>query len=84
MNNAVTDIKNLLLEGESEMIEFKSSFDREAIETLAAFANTSGGNLLVGVQDNGDVRGVTIGKETTQNWINQIKMATALGGCMVI
>jgi ATP-dependent DNA helicase RecG len=68
----------LILKGESEQIEFKSSFDREAIETLAAFANTTGGNLLVGVQDNGVVSGVTVGIGTIQNWINQIEMATTL------
>ena len=76
MNNTVSIMLKLMLEGESEQIEFKSTFDREAIETLAAFANTTGGNLLVGVQDAGTVSGVTVGKETIQNWINQIKMAT--------
>lgn len=34
----------LLEAGESETVEFKSSFTRETIETLVAFANTSGGN----------------------------------------
>ena len=69
-------IVNLILAGESECLEFKASFDRESIETLTAFANTNGGTLLVGVQDSGAVTGVTIGKETVQNWVNQIKMAT--------
>ena len=75
-----SDLRNvltsLICEGESERLEFKSSFDKEAIETIAAFANTVGGSLLVGIQDSGNVSGITVGKETVQNWINQIKMAT--------
>ncbi len=72
----MTVLEYLILEGESETLEFKSSFDREAIETLAAFANSSGGTLLVGVQDTRGISGVTVGKETIQSWINQVKMAT--------
>ena len=70
------DITNIIGRGESDLCEFKSSFDKEAIETLVAFANTKGGLLLVGVDDSGKIIGVTIGKETLQNWLNQIKMAT--------
>jgi predicted HTH transcriptional regulator len=33
----------LLETGENEQIEFKVSFDKEAVETLSAFANTIGG-----------------------------------------
>ncbi|HIJ96523.1 MAG TPA: ATP-dependent DNA helicase [Desulfuromonadales bacterium] len=71
-----TDISELIRAGKSDTLELKSTFDREAIESLTAFANTTGGILLVGVQDSGGVTGVTVGKETVQNWINQIKMAT--------
>ena len=34
--------------GEGARIEFKSSFQKEVIENLAAFANTRGGSILVG------------------------------------
>jgi ATP-dependent DNA helicase RecG len=76
MKKDIREIDKLIHEGESEKLEFKSSFDREAIETLVAFANSSGGFMLVGVQDDGVICGVTIGKESIQNWINQIKMTT--------
>lgn len=39
----------MLTAGESETIEFKTSFGRETIETLVAFANTAGGTVLVGI-----------------------------------
>jgi len=70
---SVADIELLLSAGESDTVEFKSSFDREAIETLAAFANASGGTVLVGVTDNATVRGVMLGKETLKRmaWADQ-------------
>ena len=66
-------LKKLLLSGESETVEFKTSFGKEAIETLVAFANTKGGTILIGVNDKGEVAGGKIGQEIIQNWVNQIK-----------
>lgn len=44
---------------ESEILEFKLRIDRQRkiARTLVAFANGSGGTLLVGVRDNGSVAG---------------------------
>ncbi len=44
---------------ESDILEFKLRIDRQRkiARTLAAFANTSGGTLIVGVRDNGSVAG---------------------------
>jgi len=71
-------LDRLLAEGESETVEFKESLDREALETVAAFANTRGGTVLVGVHDDGTVRGITTGKETLREWANHIAQATHL------
>ncbi len=68
---------DLVKKGESDTIEFKISFDKEAIETLTAFANTKGGTIIIGVQNNGKLCGTQLGKETLQNWTNQIKLHTA-------
>jgi len=43
------DLDKMIINGESETLEFKTSFDREAIETVSAFANTHGGTLLIGI-----------------------------------
>lgn len=62
--------------GENEAVEFKTSFQKEAIESIVAFANTYGGCIIVGVSDNGKIVGITINDETIQNYINIIKQNT--------
>jgi ATP-dependent DNA helicase RecG len=75
--DTVEQISSLLQSGESQTLEFKSSFDRETIETLVAFANTNGGKVLIGIADDPSVRGVTLGKETLNEWLGQIKSSTS-------
>lgn len=36
-------------------MEFKDTFDRQVIETLAAFASSAGGRVLLGITDSGEV-----------------------------
>ena len=61
---------------ESETIEFKSSFNEATIETLVAFANTQGGTVFIGVNDDATIQGIQLGKETIQKWLNEIKIKT--------
>ena len=70
------DLKQRITHGENTTTEFKGNFDQETIETAAAFANTDGGIILIGVSDSGEIRGITIGKETLRNWSNRIAQAT--------
>ncbi|MDR3287229.1 MAG: ATP-binding protein [Prevotellaceae bacterium] len=65
-----------MIPSESLTIELKSSFNAECIETLVAFVNAKGGSLYVGVNDDGSVAGVNLGKETLIQWINEIKGKT--------
>ena len=67
----------LLLAGESQTLEFKASFDKATVETLVAFANAQGGTVLVGVTDSGRVQGITLGKESLNEWLVHIKAATS-------
>jgi len=64
------------MEGENQWLEFKESFGKEIIETVVAFSNASGGTILIGVDKNGRIKGVTISEETLKEWINAIKQAT--------
>lgn len=70
------ELKTLIAGGENEGVEFKSAFGDPVIEALVAFANTSGGKVFVGVDDRGDITGITIGKETIPQWLNEIKQKT--------
>ena len=51
-------IKNLLLTGEGFRIEFKQTLDKSLIDEVCAFANSSGGYILLGVTDHGVVKGI--------------------------
>jgi len=52
-------IRDLIKQGESEKLEFMSSLNKEAIgKVLASFLNTKGGRLIVGLEENGDIKGV--------------------------
>ena len=70
-------LRKAIAEGENDRVEFKAGFDRETIQSLVAFANTRGGCVIVGVDDQGTVHGIQTGQETIQNWLNQIKQATS-------
>lgn len=53
-------LDRIIAEGEHERQDFKYSISdaRKIARTLSAFANHSGGRLLVGVRDNGSIAGV--------------------------
>jgi len=72
-----TDIQNLIRTGENETLEFKSNFNNELIETLVAFANTSGGKIIVGINPAGEITGISLNAESIQNWVNEIKNKTS-------
>jgi predicted HTH transcriptional regulator len=50
-------LQSLIYYGESKRIEFKQMPCEGVYKTICAFLNTDGGNLLIGVDDNGNVTG---------------------------
>ena len=48
---------------ESQTTEFKSIWRDEYLKILCAFANTDGGQLIIGVDDNGKVIGIKNSKK---------------------
>jgi ATP-dependent DNA helicase RecG len=62
MNVNKHELKTLLAEGETLTIEFKSDVkglpDRDLVAAVVAMANTEGGLILLGVEDDGIVTGV--------------------------
>lgn len=66
------DLKNLIATGESAFLEFKQKVasPEKLAKEIAAFANTKGGSLLIGVADNGEAVGVESYMEE-EFWISQ-------------
>lgn len=58
-------IKTLIAQGEHRQLDFKFEISDAAkiARSLVAFANTDGGKLLIGVKDNGVIRGVRSDEE---------------------
>lgn len=54
------NIKRLILEGENVSLDFKKTISNceKIAKTLVAFANNRGGRLLIGVADDGSIKGV--------------------------
>jgi predicted HTH transcriptional regulator len=59
-------IVKLVAKGESKMIEFNRSTGdlREALQTLCAFANGSGGKVVIGVKPSGQIVGQQVSEQT--------------------
>ncbi|MFP8489600.1 helix-turn-helix domain-containing protein [Gracilimonas sp. Q87] len=66
------DLKNLVQTGESSFLEFKHSVasPEKIAREIAALANTKGGTILIGVEDNGEIIGVESYHEE-EFWLNQ-------------
>lgn len=60
MNEKVKEILRLIRGGESQTIEFKkkANHPEKIIREVVAFANTQGGHLLIGVNDDGTLAGL--------------------------
>jgi len=69
-------LNHILPKAESETVEFKTSFNDEVIVSLVAFSNTKGGIVYIGFEDSRIVKGVQLGKETTIQWVNEVKNKT--------
>lgn len=73
----MSGIESLIKVGEGDKVEFKKSLAEkdEILKTIAAFSNTRGGTILVGVDDSGKVVGIELRKgevESLENMVNQL------------
>lgn len=62
------ELKFLISQGEGYNLEFKESFSNSIAKDICAFANTNGGKILLGVSDDGRIKGI----KTTNKLKSQI------------
>ena len=66
---------NRIEEGENLTTEFKREFTEEIKKTIIAFANTSGGMLFIGIDDDKTIAGVVNPDETLLQITNTVRSA---------
>jgi hypothetical protein len=71
----IRDLRKLVGQGEGEHLEFKAKANHpeKIARSLCAFANGSGGSLLLGVLDNGEIAGVRYPDEEAQAVIRLLR-----------
>ncbi|MFA5023487.1 MAG: ATP-binding protein [Patescibacteria group bacterium] len=75
-NELTTQQLFLIKKGEGLKVEFKTKFHDETIETLTAMANTKGGTVIIGLSDKKEALNLSLGQETINKWLNEIKHKT--------
>ena len=73
----IEKIKSLIAQGEGLKVEFKEAkggFPQCVYETICAFSNTQGGEILLGVSDDGKITGISKEKipQMTRDFVNTI------------
>ncbi len=62
MSETEQQLLDMISQGESLMLEFKSDLkglsDRDLVASVVSLANTDGGELLLGVEDDGRITGL--------------------------
>ena len=61
VDTSIEILEEVLAAGENKRVEFKHTLDgnhNEFLESVVSFANTEGGKILLGINDNGTVAGV--------------------------
>lgn len=66
-----------LTAGEGEHTEFKEKYSSRVIESLAAFANTAGGRVLIGVSDRGQVVGLRDADKVVESVLSACREAVS-------
>lgn len=63
----------MIMQTESQNIEYKESWRDEYLKWICGFANAQGGTIYVGIDDKGSVVGVTNGKKLMEDIPNKVR-----------
>lgn len=69
-----TDLLEIVRNGENSGAEFKRDDiePRALAREIVAFANAAGGMVLLGVEDDGTVSGITRSRKAVEEWVMQV------------
>jgi predicted HTH transcriptional regulator len=61
----IGELRMQVIAGEGEKLEFKKkvAFPEKIVREIVAFANTHGGHLIIGIDDNGEISGLKFAEE---------------------
>jgi ATP-dependent DNA helicase RecG len=72
----VDDLSVIVSVGESYTVEFKKKPDKTLVEEVCAFANSSGGKVYIGIDNDGKIHGTDVGntaRSRIQDSINSLE-----------
>lgn len=69
---------------ESDMVEFKREFSKTTLKTVVAFANTRGGIVYLGIEDDGTICGVSDPDAVMLSAMNAIRDSVKPNAAMVV
>ncbi len=71
----IEELVELVSQGESEILEFKKTTGQrsEAAKTVCAFLNCSGGRVLFGVSDKGEITGQYVTTRTIESITHELR-----------
>ncbi len=70
------ELRSIIQAGEGYHTEFKQSLDKSFVEEACAFANSGGGKILLGITDDGTIKGIDTGnscRSRVQDTLSQIQ-----------
>ena len=71
-NITIRDGKGLIIMRETRILEFKETITNTFLKTVSAFSNYNGGTILFGVDNDGNVKGLSDVKQACLNIENKI------------
>lgn len=66
------DLKKIINSGETELVEFKEKLSESLYKTISAFANTQGGEIILGVDKKGNIKGIDKSPRFLEDLTNRI------------
>ncbi|MXW15288.1 MAG: ATP-dependent DNA helicase RecG [Rhodothermaceae bacterium] len=70
------ELRELIINGENSLVEFKRDdvHPMSLAKEMSALLNREGGVILLGVEDNGEISGISASRRSTEEWVMNIAL----------